>query len=182
MDGDLRAALDDLGDITVVVTPGDQAEAVTGDVLHHLAGEKEMYGVYVTVNRPVTAIDALMAERDVPEGKVFFVDAVSAESGDTPERDDTIFLGSPRHLTDISIAMGDAVRELPGPDRFAMFDSISTLTVYNETGTVSRFAHYLTSKMRAWEVTGVILSLPADTDDTLLAQLSQFADNVIRLD
>jgi len=66
-------------------------------------------------------------------------------------------------------------------DRFIFFDSLSTLLVYNQSKSVTKFAHFLTGKMREWKIKGVLISLQKNTDERLIAQVSQFCDRIIEV-
>ena len=72
--------------------------------------------------------------------------------------------------------MDQAVRALPGKDKFLFFDSLNTLLIYNEIQTVIKFIHFLASKMRVWKVKGIIISLEKKADEELINELSQFCD------
>ena len=108
---------------------------------------------------------------------VIFIDAVTQTSGGEIERTDScLFIGSPEKLSDISVAMDQAVRSLPSKDRFVFFDSLNVLLMFNHVGTVGRFIHFLAGKMRAWRVKGIIVSLEKEKNKELIEELSQFCD------
>ncbi len=88
----------------------------------------------------------------------------------------------PQALTNISIALTSAIESLPKDnDKLLILDTLSTLMLYNEAGTVTRFAHVLTEKLRAWGVKSVILTLEEETDKKIIAQLGQFCDKTINI-
>jgi len=91
-----------------------------------------------------------------------------------------LFIGSPKNLSDISLAMDQAVTSLPGKEKFLFFDSLNTLLIYNDVKTVARFIHFLAGKMRAWKVRGIIVSLQKKGNEDLINELTQFCD--MRLD
>ena len=93
----------------------------------------------------------------------------------------TEFINSPSHLTDLSIALHKYFTSSEDKNRFLHLDSLSTLNIHNEAGSVLKFVHYLTGKMRVFGLKGVILSLREETDKKLIAELSQFCDKMIKL-
>ena len=50
------------------------------------------------------------------------------------------------------------------------------MAIFNKPGTVARFIHFLTGKMREWKIKGIIITLEKETDQTLLDELTQFSD------
>ena len=79
----------------------------------------------------------------------------------------------------MSVAMDQAVRALPRENKFLIFDSLNTLSIFNKPGTVARFIHFLTTKMREWKIKGVIITLEKETEPALLDELTQFSDSRI---
>lgn len=138
-------------------------------------------GVYVTLNKPFATLDALFKKAGINTDMVIFIDAVTRTSGGAIEKTSKcLFIGSPENLSDISLAMDQAVRAIPGEQRFLFFDSLSTLLIYNKATTVAKFVHFLSGKMRVWGVKGIIITLEKESDKELLSELSQFCD--IRLE
>ena len=138
-------------------------------------------GVYVTLNKPFSTMEALFKKNNVNTDMIIFIDAVTRTTGGSTEKTNKcLFIGSPENLSDISLAMDQAVRAIPGVKKFLFFDSLSTLLIYNKPATVAKFIHFLSGKMRMWKVKGIIISLEKESDKELLSELSQFCD--IRLD
>ncbi|MFB6166657.1 MAG: ATPase domain-containing protein, partial [Candidatus Nanohaloarchaea archaeon] len=158
----------------LLVEAGDYVDT-NMEALRYLTEDRDSLGVYVTINKPYSTIKNFLEEHDVDTGKLFFVDAVSKEVGEeTVDDDQVLFMDSPENLTGLSIVVSKAVDSMPDRDKFVFLDSLTTLEVYNEMDTVSRFAHFLTGKMRKWDASGVIISLEQETDEELVNRISQF--------
>jgi KaiC/GvpD/RAD55 family RecA-like ATPase len=150
-------------------------------LVKHLTNDEKVPGVYVTLNKPFETMKKEFERVGVDTKLIIFIDAVTKTSGGKTEKTkNCLFIGNPENLTDISMAMDQAVRALPGNNRFLFFDSLSTLLMYNRVETVAKFVHFLAGKMRVWKVRGIIISLEK-TDKDLIEQLSQFCDVVIDL-
>jgi len=148
-------------------------------LIKHLTNDKNTPGVYVTLNKPFETIKNEFEKNKINTQLIIFIDAVTKTSGGKTEKTkQCLFIGSPENLTDISMAMDQAVRALPEKEKFLFFDSLSTLLLYNTVGTVAKFIHFLAGKMRVWKVGGIIVSLEK-TDTELIKELSQFCDVVI---
>ncbi|MFH1424845.1 MAG: ATPase domain-containing protein [archaeon] len=170
------------GGITLLLVDSVNYQKANLSLLHYLSNEKNMPGVYVTFNKPYKTLKKILEENGINPNKMIFIDGISEVTG-TKEQNtaECLYIGGPEKLTDVSIAMDHAVETLSGKDKYAFLDSLSTLQVYHESGTVSKFAHFLTTKMREWGIVGVIISMEKETNETLLGQLVQFCDNVITI-
>lgn len=150
------------------------------ELVKHLTKDKNIPGVYVTLNKPFETMKAVLEKGSVDTRMIIFIDAVSKTSGGkTKKTKNCLFIGNPENLSDISIAMDQAVRALPGKEKFLFFDSLSTLLLYNSVSTVAKFIHFLAGKMRTWKVKGIIISLERKADKELIEELSQVCDVVI---
>ncbi|MBU2477020.1 hypothetical protein KKG83_06125 [Candidatus Micrarchaeota archaeon] len=152
-------------------------------VLKSLANELKEKGIYVTVNRPFESLQSLLMENKINTKNIFFIDAITLTiSGQAKEVPNCMFINSPNSLTELGIALGEAFNAMKQKeDRFIFFDSLSTLLIYNQSKSVSKFAHFLTGKMREWKIKGVLISLQKNTDERLIAQVSQFCDRIIEV-
>ena len=113
---------------------------------------------------------------------VIFIDAVTKTAGGrTNKTKSCLFIGSPENLSDISMAMDQAVRAVPKEEKFLFFDSLNTLLIYNSPQVVAKFIHFLSGKMRVWKVKGIIITLEKETNKELINELSQFCDVVLEL-
>ena len=79
------------------------------------------------------------------------------------------------------MAMDQAVSAIDAESKFVFFDSLDTLLLYNQPGTVARFIHFLAGKMRTWKVEGIIVSLQKDKNEELINELMQFCDLTLEL-
>lgn len=151
-------------------------------LLQYMIDEKNIPGVYVTINKPYNTMKRILENEGINTDMIIFIDAISKSAGGTIEKaENCLFIGSPENLTDISVALTEATQAIPSDKKFVFFDSLSTLLLYNNMGTVARFTHFLTGKMRAWGVEGILISVEKESDEVLLSQLSQFCDKVITL-
>jgi len=147
------------------------------EIVRNLTEDMNIPGVYVTLNKPYSAMKDILKKAGIDTRLIIFIDAVT--KAEQKKKNDCLFIGSPENLSDISIAMDQAVRALP-KNKFLFFDSLNTLLVYNEVQTVVKFIHFLASKMRVWKVKGIIISLEKKANKELIDELSQFCD--IKLD
>lgn len=151
-------------------------------IIKHLTESDNIPGVYVTLNKPFATLQKLFKQKGIDSRLIIFIDAVTElKSKRGEKKGNCLFIGNPENLSDISVAMDQAVRSIRGEEKFLFFDSLSTLLVYNKATTVARFIHFLASKMRTWKVKGIIISLRKESDKELINELSQIVDVLIDL-
>ena len=167
--------------IYLVVAKAADYEDVNYAVVEYLVNKMKMNGVYVTLNKPFSTMKNIFKERKIPIDKVMFLDGISKTIiGETTPDKNVQYVESPESLTDLSIAVNLMASQI-SPPRFLFFDSLSTLLVYNASGPVTKFAHFLIGRMRKWEINGVIVSIEEETDSKLYGEISQFCDGVIKV-
>ncbi len=139
-------------------------------------------GVYVTLNKPYENIKKQFQKEKIDVTNVIFIDAVTKTVGGKIEKKkDCLYIGNPKNLSDISIAMDQAIMAIPAKNKFLFFDSLSTLLLYNDVRVVAKFVHFLSGKMRVWKVKGIIISLRRTKDQELIEELKGFCDVTLDL-
>ena len=168
--------------VLIVVSAEDYARA-NGEILKVLANEDNLPGLYITVNKPYITMKRSLEENGVRTERIFFIDCITKTAGGMSEDDkNVLYLDSPQNLTGLGMAMGEALSNMPAGDKFLFMDSLSTLLLYHNIGTVAKFSHFLTSKMRVWGLRGILMSVEKETDPEFANQLSQFCDAVLKIE
>ncbi|MBS3105720.1 hypothetical protein J4234_05675 [Candidatus Woesearchaeota archaeon] len=164
-----------LKDYLVLVTVDAKNYQKTAvDIVKSFVNECRTPGVYVTLNKPYDIMQRILENNSIDTRLIIFIDAASRT--DTKKVGNCLYVGSAEKLSDMSVAMDQAVKALPTTEKFLIFDSLNTLAIFNKPATVARFVHFLTAKMREWKVKGVIITLEKETDPALLDELTQFSD------
>jgi hypothetical protein len=163
-----------------VVMPNNKYEDANMHLLSFLVNRKKAAGSYVAVSKPYSHVLGLLKSKDIDVANIHFIDCISKGLGGKLEGK-CVFVDSPGHLTDISVALHDFFISPGDRNRFVYIDSISTLGIHNSHEQVMRFVHYVTGKMRIFGFNGLMLSLNEETDQKLISELGQFCDKVIHL-
>lgn len=173
----------DSNQLVLIVAPSRKIQEVDLFLLKHFLNTKKAFCVYVTVAKPYQTMLNILEKNKIKTDKIFFIDCITPVSaGGGMQRVGNCVFCQPQSLTNISITLTAALQSLPKEsERVLVLDTISTLMLYNEAGTVTRFVHSLTGKMRQWGVKSIILTLEEETDKKVLSQLSQFVDKVIEV-
>lgn len=150
-------------------------------ILRYFLSEEKIPGLYVTVNKPFATLHQALEREHLDLNKVLFVDAITETHVKGKDDEDSVFIGSPTNLSDLSFAMNEAINAIPFSDKFLIFDSIPTLLVYNKRSTVEKFVHFLTQRARQWNIRCVLFSVVMEGEQDLTTLLSQFCDAIIDL-
>ena len=182
----IRKALQSLPDNYIVglVVTSENYEEVVFQLLHHLINKQKAKGIYITVNKPHSHLVGLLKKNKIDPNKLVFIDCITRKLGVTPSTTKGVhFIDSPKNLIDISISLHEAVVNMEGLKckKFIFIDSLSTLLIHNEISDILKFIHYMTGKMRMWNLHGVMISIHGETDKRIIAAMRQFSDKLIRL-
>jgi|SRR3989344_2219376 len=169
--------------IALATVPASSYSKSNKEMIRILINTQNTPGVYVTLNKPFNILEKDFKISKIDINKIIFIDAVTKTAGGkTSKTKNCLFIGSPENLSDISLAMDQAVRAVPGKEKFVFFDSLSTLLIFNSAEVVARFIHFLAGKMRVWKVKGIIISLEDKKNNKeLIDKLSQVCDIVLDL-
>jgi len=159
--------------IILVTVDAKNYQKTAIDIVKFLVNEQNIPGVYVTLNKPYDIMQRTLASNNIDTRLIIFIDATSRTKVGKVEN--CLYIGSPEKLSDMSVAMDQAIKSLQG-DKFLIFDSLNTLLIFNKPPTVARFIHFLTGKMREWKIKGVIITLERETEQNLMDELTQFSD------
>lgn len=160
--------------ILLVTVDAKNYQKTVIDIVKSLVNEQNNPGIYVSLNKPFEIIQRTLAGSNIDTRLIIFIDASSRT--ESKKVDNCLYIGSPEKLSDMSVAMDQAVKALPTAEKFLIFDSLNTLAIFNKPGTVARFIHFLTGKMREWKVKGIVITLENETEQALLDELTQFSD------
>ena len=139
--------------IALLVTDSRKQIAVNVQVIKTLLN-KGMKGIYVTLNKPASAISSMLEEgnRTLTEG-LYFVDCVTElVAGPTKRTHKCIYL-HPSNLTGI----------------------------YGNIETMEKFVQFITSRARTFNLESVLFSIERDMDTKMLDVLSKLCDKVIEI-
>lgn len=173
--------MEEPGIILALTTAKDYNQANI-DLIKYLIYSKNEPGVYLTFNKPYITMKQILDKENIDQRMIIFIDAITLPSGGSAtDSERCLYLNDLRNLSDLAIVIDEAIDAIPFENKFLLLDSLSTLLLYNNTGSVAKFVHFLTGKLRSWNLDAVFLSLELESDAEFLAQLSLFCDKKIDL-
>jgi len=139
------------------------------------------HSVVITTNFPYRVLRKLYEQGGVDLAKVSFIDAVTHNSfGSAENIPGTVrYISNPANLTDMGIAVTEVLKEHHNAKVCILYDSISTMLIYLPSPSISKFIHFVTTKLRLMDISGVFLAVEKGLDPMLMTQLTTFVDTVV---
>ena len=140
--------------------------------------------IIVTTNQPYTILKKHYEKDGIDLSKVGFIDAITRYAvGEVPVGAKGVrFTSSPSDLTQLGIAISDSLKDLGGRKAAILLDSVSTMLIYLPSTNLSKFIHFVSSKLKILDMVGIFLAVEDGLDPTLLSQLTTFVDQVMNMD
>ena len=137
--------------------------------------------IVITTNYPYSILVKLYRDSGADTGSVSFIDAVTRNSIGHAENIPGVvrYINNPGNLTDLGIAVTEALKDQSGKKVCIMYDSISTMLIYLSSANISKFIHFVTNKLRLMDISGVFLAVEKGLDPMLMTQLTTFVDTII---
>jgi len=134
---------------------------------------------YVTLNKPYKTLLKDFEKNEIDSSRFFFIDCVTKKVKEEKASEQVVYVSSPKALTEINIVMKKVLSA--GKIESTIFDSLSTLLVYEGSHAVVRFAHSIISMFRTLGSKGILISLGEDLQSELVKDLNMFVDEVLKL-
>lgn len=167
----------------LVLSSAERLKQNNISIIRSLTGQGHRV-VVITSNHPSAVLKKLYAAEGIEMGRISFIDTITKYAmGRVPEgQEDCRFISSPSNLTDLGIAITEVLNTLSGEKACLLFDSISTLLIYIPSTNISKFIHFITSKLRLVDASGIFLAVEKGLDPLLLTQLTTYVDGTIDMD
>lgn len=163
--------------VVLLIVDLKEYTATAIELLKILKGQK---GLYVTVNKPFEDLSKVFHDEGIEEKDIYFADAISSlTERKTTNAKNVVFLDSPADLIEISNIVSKAIAS--SKTGFVVFDSISTLLLYNKRQPVEKFVHLLVGKMLGRKTKGFLIAVKSSESATLIETISQFVDKSIEI-
>ena len=161
----------------LIIVKTKKSGGLVSSLLDLYINDKKQNGLYISTNKSVEKIiNALKKEGRVKTDKLCFVDCMTESS----KMYGNIYYCPPQNLTDLNLAIG---RMLDTHEKigFVVFDSLSTLFIYNETKPVEKFVTTLLRRFTDKKINGIFITTKTTNNAAALEDLSIFFDEVLTL-
>lgn len=171
------------GDVVLVIIPDKPFEVTFSkaiiEITSQLSNVCNIIG-YISLNKPYYHLIKSFEDNKIDINKLFFIDAVTKPSkSDIKRLKNCIFINSISSLTKMSIDITNALKS----EKFGclLFDSLSTMLIYHDVNTVTKFVHNLIVTARSFKCTTVFTCLKGDEKSSLIKDIGMFVDNIINI-
>ena len=132
---------------------------------------------YVTLNRPYRSLLDIFSKNGINTSKFYFIDAITKTAEMAESIDNCEFVSSPGALTELSLSISNILEQ----EKFdyMIFDSLSTLLVYESETVITKFVHFLIAKVRVIGCNAMFTCLRQDINSVLVRDINMFADKII---
>jgi archaellum biogenesis ATPase FlaH len=135
---------------------------------------------YISLNRPYNSLIKTFQHVGLDMNRIHFIDAITKTAQIITKCDECDFVTSPGALTELSVTISKLMDT--GDYKYIIFDSLSTLLVYESDTTIAKFVHFLMAKVRVAGCSAVFTCLKQDANSILIKDINMFADKVIDLE
>jgi archaellum biogenesis ATPase FlaH len=171
--------------VIVEVSPEEDQMRMVADFMKFRQNDN---GIYVASNRSTNDLIeklstyAVDLKKTLEDSKTCVIDLVSRSVG-AREVKGGIYVSSLSELSAAQMAIEKAFETVNGKAgrTWLLLDSISTLLVFNSSGAVLHFLHFLIGRLRVLQYDGVFFTVAGSVDDRTLSTIKQFCDMVIKL-
>lgn len=149
------------------------------DILGSAAKEYDKV-CYVTFSRPYHSFIKYFQVNKIDMDKFFFIDCITKLAIKRPEKTkNCIFLSGPNAFTEVN----DTIRNVLQKKRFDLliFDSLSSLLIYEKEDFVMRFLHGLAAMIKASNCKSVFIVLKKDVETNTVKNLGMLIDKTLLL-
>ncbi|MBU1120450.1 MAG: hypothetical protein ABIE23_06255 [archaeon] len=144
--------------------------------------KEHVQGIYVTLNRSFLFLNELFQSEGINIDNMKFIDAITKVTGRKEVKaENLVYVESPNNLVELSVEIDEAIKSVKEKPAFLIFDSISTLLIYNEIGSCEKFIHLVIGKLQESKLKGIFLMVKSDEMKGIINTLSQFCDKTIEI-
>jgi hypothetical protein len=164
----------------VLVIPNDTYSECLIDIAKQV-GSIYQRTCYVSLNKLYTALFNSFKNNGVNTSGFFFIDGITKSA--LPTIEDTAnfkFVESASALQELGVAINNEINT--GNYNALIFDSLSTLQIYNKEDIVTEFTRFMLARLRLANCTTFLACLEGDTDNRLIKNLGMFSDKMIHLE
>lgn len=162
----------------LLLTNPESYSAVKSAVLRKLSGEK---GIYVAANSPFNSLLEEISKYSLKCDDIFFIDLVSKmTNAKIPHEKNVYYLESANELTELMILIEKKISP-SGSGPIIVFDSISTLLVYNDPKAVEKLVHVLVGQANSVSSRLILLMVNSREHEGTIETIGQFCTKVAKI-
>lgn len=172
---------DDDKRIILALSPSRTYRENTLQMIKEIQKVSSLHTIIICVNQPAAYLMDSYGKNGIDTGRIFFIDAITLyATGTAPENLlNCKFISKPNDLTAMGIAVTTILKKFEGEKTLIFLDSVNAMLIHSSSSDLTKFIHFLISKLRIMNLAGILLAVEKGLDPVLLSQLSTFADNLV---
>jgi len=175
--------LGSLGDVFIVLLNANSKDYINS-VLESLKfiTDKGMGGVYLTSARPYGYMTKHFERYDIDTTNLFFIDTISCMAGKSPgEHGKCVFIENPSALEEVGMWVNSLMERIEMKNKILIIDSLSTMQIYNDIGTLTKFSQQLINRLRIRDESGIFTTIDTEIHEGLHNTLASLCDKTIKV-
>ena len=141
------------------------------------AADKYAKIVYISLSKPAKRVLETLIENNIDTKKFLFIDAVTEKNETNSSNHGIVHINPPENFEKFSAELNEIIGNLDNLECL-IFDSLSTLLIYQDEITVIKFAHNLITNLAVDHASGQFICLLDDVSRHLVKTITLFADEV----
>ncbi len=142
--------------------------------------------IYISLNTSYQKLIADFTKEGRSLSNVYFIDLISVNSGAKIIYDPNVdYVNSPSELMECILLVEKKLESLQSaPDMkksLIILDSVTTVSVYNESAVVEKFVHVLIGKASSFNASAILLSPDYRESKSLTETIEQFMDMTVKI-
>ncbi len=150
-------------------------------MLKEIQKTSNLHTIIICVNQPASFLMDFYGRNGIDTSRIFFIDAITQyATGSAPDNiENCKFVAKPNDLTAMGIAVTSILKKFEGEKTVIFLDSVNAMLIHSSSADLSKFIHFVISKLRIMNIAGILLAVEKGLDPVLLSQLTTFADDLV---
>ncbi len=165
------------GKTYIVISSPENYHATRLNVLKDALKKLKLDGIYISLNASSKEILDMVKKEGLDASKLFVIDGISGKNLESNKEKRCVCIDGPNSLTELSLSITDITNK--NKVGFLIFDSLSTMLIYNNPTIIETFMHYMVNKLNALNITGVILTISEEASNKIVPMIQQFCEECI---
>jgi hypothetical protein len=167
--------------IILALSPSRTYRENTIHLIQEIQKSSSLRVIIICVNQPAAFLRDFYTKNGIDIGRIFFIDAITHyATGTSPAPlENCRFVSKPNDLTAMGIAVTTTLKKFEGEKTVIFLDSVNAMLIHTSSVDLSKFIHFIISKLRILNIAGILLAVEKGLDPVLLSQLTTFADDMV---
>jgi hypothetical protein len=168
--------------IILALSPSRSYRENTLRMIQEIQKSGSLRVIVICINQPAAFLISLYQQNGIDTSRVFFIDAITQyATGTAPEScpENCRYVAKPNDLTTMGIAITQVLQKFKGEKTVIFLDSVNAMLIHSSSVDLTRFIHFIISKLRLMNIAGILLAVEKGLDPVLLTQLTTFSDDLV---